>query len=167
MFLTPVQGTNPFQSLKMEKITQIQELQVNYKRRYGDYTIHCSADANKFARQVYELTSSNIDLKEYFFMLYLNRANKVIGYYPLSEGGISGTVADIRLAMSVGLKCLSSSMLMIHNHPSGGGNVKPSEQDKKLTQQFAEASKLLQIKLLDHIILTDESYYSFADSGLL
>lgn len=106
-----------------------------------------------------------MDLKEYFFILLLNRGNKVIGYHKLSEGGMSGTVADIRLAFATALKCAANAIILCHNHPSG--TLDHSAQDRMLTDKFVEAGKLLELTVLDHVILTSEGFYSFADAGLI
>lgn len=116
-------------------------------------------------RKIYEVTECQIQLREYFFILCLNRNNVVTSYYLLSIGGIAGTVADTRLAFASAIKSLSSAIILCHNHPSG--NAKPSEIDIKLTRRFKEAGRLLEIPVLDHIILTQESHYSFEENGLL
>jgi DNA repair protein RadC len=95
--------------------------------------------------------------------MLLNRANKVLGIYELSTGGISGTVADIRLIFAASIKSNASSIVLAHNHPSS--NTKPSDADLLLTHKIKEAGKLLDIKVIDHIIVAIESYYSFADQG--
>jgi DNA repair protein RadC len=87
----------------------------------------------------------------------------VIGSYQLSKGGITGTIADVRLILSVALKTLASGLILAHNHPSG--NLKPSEADKHITSKIRQAAKLLDIELLDHIIISSEGYYSFMDDG--
>ncbi len=98
-------------------------------------------------------------------MLLLNRANKVLGITTISEGGLSGTVTDVRLIFQYAIKANDSGIIVAHNHPSGNSN--PSESDLKITQKIKEAGNLLDIQLLDHIILTPESeiYRSFADEG--
>ncbi|MCB4800382.1 JAB domain-containing protein, partial [Neotamlana laminarinivorans] len=83
--------------------------------------------------------------------------------YPLSKGGVSGTVVDAKLVFSVALKCNASSIVIAHNHPSG--NLKPSEADLRLTKKLKEAGNYLDVKVLDHIILSREGYYSFADES--
>lgn len=108
---------------------------------------------------------STIELQEEFKVLLLNRNNEVLGIYPLSKGGVSGTFVDIKLVFSVALKCNASSIIVSHNHPSG--NLKPSEADKNLTEKLRVAGNYLDIKLLDHIIVTKNDYYSFADNGIL
>ena len=102
---------------------------------------------------------------EEFWLILLNRANKVMRKQNISQGGISGTVADPKLIFNHALNQLASGIILVHNHPSG--NTKPSEADKRLTRQLAEAGKLLEIAVLDHIIFTDNSYFSFADESLL
>lgn len=102
---------------------------------------------------------------EYFKVLLLNRANKVLGISTISQGGISGTLADPKVIFALALKTASSSLILCHSHPSG--NLKPSQTDIQLTRKLVKGGKLLDIAVLDHIILTEESHYSFADSGLL
>ena len=102
---------------------------------------------------------------EEFWLILLNRANKVIKKQNISQGGVSGTVADPKLIFNHALNQLASGVILIHNHPSG--NTKPSEADKRLTKQLSEAGKLLEIAVLDHIIFTDNNYFSFADESLL
>lgn len=107
-----------------------------------------------------------IGLQEQFVVVYLNRGNKVIGSSNLFTGGISVTVVDMKIILSLGLKLMASSILIAHNHPSG--NLKPSEEDKRITNKLFDASKLLEIQLLDHLIVTpDMKYFSFANEGLL
>ncbi len=102
---------------------------------------------------------------EEFWVLYLNRANKVISKELLSSGGISGTIVDIRILLKRCVELLSSSVVLLHNHPSG--NLHPSEEDKKLTKKIREACLQLDIQVIDHIIITYKGYFSFADEGLL
>jgi DNA repair protein RadC len=102
---------------------------------------------------------------EEFWVLYLNRANKIVEKFPVSKGGITGTVADTRIIFKRALENLSTSIVLAHNHPSGNKN--PSHEDIKLTNKIQEAARIFDITLLDHIIITDSGYYSFADSGML
>lgn len=97
-------------------------------------------------------------------VLYLNRANKVIGSYELSKGGITATIADIRIILSVALKTLATGLILAHNHPSG--NLKPSEADVCLTNKIKEAAKLMDIQVLDHLILVEGGYFSFSDEEI-
>jgi len=102
---------------------------------------------------------------EEFWVMYMNRANEVIERKNISKGGVSGTVADIKIILKQALELLSSSMIVCHNHPSG--NLKPSQQDIALTKKIAEAAKNIDMKLLDHIIVGNNAYFSFADEGLI
>lgn len=106
-----------------------------------------------------------IEFQEEVKVILLNRANIVLGIYEMSKGGITGTVIDIRIILSVALKCNASNIVLVHNHPSG--NLTPSEQDKMITRKLKNACDILDIILLDHLIITKEGYYSFSDKGLL
>lgn len=102
---------------------------------------------------------------EEFWIIYLNNSNKVIDQLQLSKGGITGTLVDVRLAFKKALELGATSLILSHNHPSG--NLSPSSADKQLTQKLKTAGESLDIKILDHIIVTEKSYFSFADEGLL
>lgn len=121
-----------------------------------------SSDAEAILREIW---SPGMELKEEFYILLLNRANAVLGWYKISEGGIAGTVVDPKLIFSVALKGLASSLILAHNHPSG--NLRPSPEDIALTKRLREAGRLLEIPVLDHLILSAEGYFSFADEGVL
>jgi DNA repair protein RadC len=142
----------------------IQEIKVSY--------ISGNRDKVKItnSKDSYELLLScwsqkTIELQEEFKVLLLNRNHQVLGIYPLSKGGISGTVVDAKLVFSVALKCNASSIIIAHNHPSG--NLKPSEADQRLTKKLKEAGNYLDVKVIDHIILSREGYYSFVDESLM
>jgi DNA repair protein RadC len=102
---------------------------------------------------------------EVFAVVFLNRANKVNHFEIISKGGITGTVADPRIIMKKALEEEAVSIILCHNHPSG--NLKPSRADEEITLKIKEAGNYFDIKVLDHIIISDEGYYSFADDGLL
>jgi DNA repair protein RadC len=104
-------------------------------------------------------------LHEEFWILFLNRSNRVINRMKLSQGGISGTVTDVRIVMKKAIEYLASGIIVCHNHPSG--NLNPSESDTKITLKIKEAGNLMDIQLLDHLIISDKDYYSFADNGLI
>jgi DNA repair protein RadC len=122
-----------------------------------------SDDANKIFRNIWG--KDTIKAYEQCYVLYLNKANKVIGYYHHSAGGIDGTVMDIEMISGMAVKSLSKGVMIAHNHPSG--NTTPSDSDKNITKQLYQALKLFNITLLDSIILTEDSYLSFANEGLL
>ncbi|MES2328571.1 MAG: JAB domain-containing protein [Bacteroidota bacterium] len=124
----------------------------------------------KTARAAYELLLSHwddntIELTETAIALLMNKANRVMGMYRMSTGGITGTVVDPRLLFAAALKVNASAFILAHNHPSG--NLLPSQQDKAITEKLMSAGKFLDIKLLDHLIISTENYYSFSDEGLL
>jgi DNA repair protein RadC len=102
---------------------------------------------------------------EVFAVVFLNRSNKINHYEIISEGGITGTVADPRIILKKALEHDAVSLVLCHNHPSG--SLRPSRQDEELTNKIKEASKYFDIKVLDHIIVSEEGYYSFADEGIL
>ena len=106
-----------------------------------------------------------IELQEEFKVLLLNRANEVLGIYPLSKGGITGTVVDSRLIFAVALKCNATGILLCHNHPSG--NLKPSDADITLTRSIKKCADFLDITLIDHLIITKNGYFSFSNEGKL
>ncbi|MDT0688672.1 DNA repair protein RadC [Salegentibacter sp. F188] len=102
---------------------------------------------------------------EEFWIVYLNNSNKVLDQLQLSKGGITGTLVDVRITLRKALELGATAIILAHNHPSG--NLNPSEADKQLTKKLKTASESLDIKVLDHIIVTEKSYFSFADEGLL
>lgn len=102
---------------------------------------------------------------EVFAVLFLNQANRVNHFEIISQGGITGTVADPRIILRKALEEEAVNIILCHNHPSG--NLKPSRADEELTQKIKEAARFLDIKVLDHIIVSDQGYYSFADEGIL
>jgi DNA repair protein RadC len=148
-----------------EIIRKVSEIEITYKpviKPSEMLKVTCSKDAERILRSIW---GSDINYRESFYALYLNRANKVLGYQLISLGGISGTVVDVRCIYQVALKTLSSGVLIAHNHPSG--NNEPSDADIKITKKLKDAGKLLDITLLDHLILLPEGYTSMADEGLL
>ena len=102
---------------------------------------------------------------EVFAVLFLNRANKINHFQIISEGGITGTVADPRVILKKALEENAVSLILCHNHPSG--SLKPSRADEELTKKIKEAATYFDIKVLDHLIVSDDGYYSFADEGIL
>ncbi|CAN5774756.1 JAB domain-containing protein [soil metagenome] len=138
------------------------DLQKNVKVSDRPKITH-SSDAYKIFKAYWD--ENKIELQEQLKVMFLNRANKVLGIYEVSTGGISGTVADPKLIFAAALKASACSIILVHNHPSG--NLKPSLQDEQLTQKIKEGGRYLDILVMDHLILTNEGYYSFADEGLL
>lgn len=102
---------------------------------------------------------------EEFWVLYLNNSNKVVKKEQLSKGGITGTLVDVRLVFKIALEIFATSIILCHNHPSG--KLAPSEADRQLTRKIKSAGEYLDVKVLDHIIITEKGFYSFADEGIL
>lgn len=154
--------------LKIDDIMNIDykvgEVKLSYKPKFkNQQKVTCSEDAYRYMLSTYK--KETICYKEYFKVLFLNQANQILGYTLISEGGITETCADVRLIMQAALLTNSIALILAHNHPSG--NLKPSRQDMEITKQVRDAALLMRIKVLDHIILTDTKYYSFADEGML
>ncbi len=146
---------------------RVSEIKVSYKNKIPSCETYKIQSAEEAALLLLDnWNSDTIELFESFKVMLLNNSNKVKGIYEISSGGITGTLVDIRLLFAVALKTLSTSIIISHNHPSG--TLKPSQADIELTNKIKQASQLLDIKLLDHIILVPNgSYYSFADQGLI
>ena len=124
--------------------------------------ISSSNNAAAFIKKFY---CDDIDIYESIFILLLNRNNFTIGYAKISQGGVSGTVCDPKIIAKYIADTLASSIILAHNHPSG--SLIPSGADKDLTAKIKEVCKILDSQLIDHLILTSENYFSFADEGLL
>lgn len=143
---------------------KVGEVELTYKSTTKKRNkIHCSKGAYKVLLPTYK--EGTICYKEYFKVLFLNQANQVLGYTLIAEGGLTTTDADVRVILQAALLTNSVTLILAHNHPSG--NLKPSQEDMKLTKQVKDAAQLMRIRILDHLILTDVGYYSFADEGEL
>ncbi len=157
--LVRIKGVGPAKA-----ITILAALELG-RRRAGIQ--HSEKTPVKSSETVYKLFHPLMgDLEhEEFWLLMLNRANRVLGKYKVSQGGLSGTVIDTRIILKKALDNLASSIIVCHNHPSG--NKQPSDADLKITEKLKKAAEILEIKLLDHVIIADKSYFSFADEGLI
>jgi DNA repair protein RadC len=157
---------NPTKLTGSINISYIAEVELVYKtnvRPSDRVKVTTSKDAYDVLLQSWD--SNTLELCEEFKILLLNRANKILGLFRLSKGGVSGTVADPKLIFAAALKANASSIILAYNHPSG--NLQPSQSDIDLTKKCKEAGRLLEIQVLDHMILTTERYYSFADEGII
>lgn len=130
---------------------------------------NCSAKINSITSsgdvfQIFKPLLADLPNEE-FWVLYLNNGNKILKKDCISKGGVTSTVVDVKIIMKTALQYLATSIILVHNHPSG--TLKASEQDKKITNKIKSAAKLLEINLLDHIIIARNAYYSFADELLL
>ena len=154
--------------LSLEELNNVSEIDIVYKKKITCKVsqrplITTSSDGYEICLHYWD--QGKIELLEEFKVLFLSRANRVLQILPVSQGGITGTVADPRLILAAAIKVASCCMILVHNHPSG--NLKPSKADEELTCKIKEAAKYFDIKVLDHLIITSEGYYSFADEGLL
>lgn len=141
---------------------RIEEIKISYMPRLcKDIRLTSSQAVYEFIIENWDL--STIQLYEEFKVIYLNRHNNVLGVYTISRGGIAGTVVDPKLVFAVALKVAASSLILVHNHPSG--NLQPSEADKSITNRLKQAGELLEVNVLDHVIISDSSYYSFSDEN--
>ena len=145
-------------------VTIAASLELGRRRKLAEVEYVQQIRSSKDVADIFQPLLSDL-LHEEFWILFLNRSNKVINRMKLSQGGISGTVTDIRIVMKNAIECLASGIIVCHNHPSG--NLNPSDSDSKITQKIKEAGILMDIQLLDHLIISDKDYYSFADNGML
>lgn len=122
-----------------------------------------SKDSEKYFRELFN--PETLEIREEFIVLYLNSNNVTVGFFKVSVGGMTNVLVDVRLVMRQALECYATTIIVAHNHPSG--SLKPSEADIKITQKIKDACALFDMRLIEHIILTDNSYYSFADEGIL
>lgn len=153
-------------TMKFPEWTRVAEVELVYKTKVKASErplIKDSKDIYNVLKQAWD--ENKIEMLEEFKVVFLNRANRVTGVYEASSGGLTGTVADPRLILAAAIKSLAVSIILSHNHPSG--NLKPSKADEELTQKIKNAAAYHDIRVIDHIIITSESYYSFADEGLL
>jgi DNA repair protein RadC len=145
-------------------ITIAASLELGRRRRLADSRI---LDKIESSQSVYDLMLPILGElpHEEFWILYLNNSNKVIAKNQLSKGGITGTLVDVRLVLKKALEVSATALILCHNHPSG--TLKPSNADKAITQKLKTAAISLDIKVLDHLIITEKAYLSFADDGIL
>jgi DNA repair protein RadC len=149
-----------------ERSPELSEIKAVYRSRTKskDRTrIHAACDAAEYLRFVWN--KDTLELIEDFMMVCLNTAHQAIGWVKVSTGGFDRASIDPRVVFSIALQTGSSAIIVAHNHPSG--DVRPSEDDKAVTKRLEEAGKLLNIRLLDHIILGKDTCFSFAENGLM
>ena len=149
---------------KREANILIASLEIGRRKQLSEATEKPQIKCSKDIADIFQPILGDLAHEE-FWVIFLNRSNKIMGRMKLSQGGISGTVTDVRVVMKRAIEYLASGIIVAHNHPSG--NLNPSESDTKITQKIKEAGNLMDIQLLDHIIICDKGYYSFADEGIL
>lgn len=158
--MTEASNVIPF---PMPLVTEVELVYRNKTRASERPSIRTSVDAYRLFLRTWDM--DKIELQEHFKILLLDRSNRCMGISTLATGGITQCVVDLRLAFATAIKASACNIILGHNHPSG--NTKPSEADKTLTERFTLAGKVLDLKILDHIIVTKENYLSMADEGLM
>jgi len=145
-------------------ITIIAAMELGRRRKLSSVIIREKITGSSDVAMIVQSIIGDLPYEE-FWVLFLNRANKILSKQKISQGGVAGTVIDPRIILKQAIEKLASSIILCHNHPSG--NNHPSSEDIKVTKKMAEAGKLFDIPVLDHIIIAGEKYYSFADEGLI
>jgi len=157
--LVRIKGVGPAKA-----VTLLAALELGRRRAGLQYPEKIPVKSSETVFNLFHPLMGDLEYEE-FWLLMLNRANRVLGRYKVSQGGLSGTVIDTRIILKKALDNLASSIIVCHNHPSG--NKQPSDADVKITEKLKKAAEMLEIKLLDHVIIADKSYFSFADEGLV
>lgn len=143
----------------------ISEIEVAYRPLSTTILNPITQSKDAYDLIIREWDDNILEMIEEVKVIFLNRTNKQIGIYNLAKGGITGCVVDIRIILSIALKTLATGIILVHNHPSG--NLKPSTEDKKITNELREACEIMNITLLDHLIVTKKGFFSFADENLI
>ena len=145
-------------------ITIVAALELGRRRRTGEALERKKITSSNSVFEFLQPLIGELPHEE-FYILYLNNSNKIIKYSQLSKGGITGTLVDVRLVFKEALQSGAVGIILAHNHPSG--TLKPSQADIQLTKKMKSAGESLDIKVLDHLIVTEKAYFSFADENLL
>lgn len=141
----------------------IKEYSLTYKRKNVDIDKLSSSNlVDSIARNIFK---DFINIYECFYIFLMDNQNNIKGFVKISQGGITGTNVDIRLIAKYAIETLATKVILVHNHPSGA--LMPSREDKTLTQNVFKALELFDIRVVDHLILTEDDYYSFSDEGLI
>ena len=143
---------------------KVAEIQITYRTKPENKVIITNS------KVAYDLildhwSMDTIELQEESKILLLNAANKVLGVHDLSKGGVSSSILDVKIILGIALKCLASGVILVHNHPSG--NMVASDADLKITKKLGLACEIMEMRLLDHLIISKDNYLSLADSGLM
>lgn len=145
-------------------ITIIAALELGRRRKIADIIHKEQITTSSDAAQIFQALLGDLSHEE-FWVLFLNRSNKIIDKQKISQGGLVGTVIDVKIIMKMAIDKLAISIVLCHNHPSG--NKQPSQSDILITKKLKQAGEFLEIAVLDHLIVTDDSFFSFADEGML
>ena len=145
-------------------VTVIAALELGRRRKLAEAIDNPQIKSSADVFNIFQPLMEDLSHEE-FWILFLNRANRIINRMKISQGGVSGTVTDVRIIFKNAVECLASGIILCHNHPSG--NNMPSDADIKITRKIKEAGELMDFQLLDHVIICGREYYSFADNGML
>lgn len=145
-------------------VSIVAAMELGRRRATADITDRTKIESSKDIYQLFHSLLADLPHEE-FWVVLLNRSNKIIDKQKISQGGISGTVTDVRIILKLAIEKFATSLILCHNHPSG--NIKPSEADISITKKIRESGTIMEIALLDHLIITDGNYFSFADEGIL
>ncbi|TKB97300.1 JAB domain-containing protein [Pedobacter cryotolerans] len=149
-----------------QEIYQVAEVQISYHPKFkAQDRPKISQSEQAYQIFIHQWDKGKIELLEQCKVILLNRNNRVLGLAHISQGGVTGTVLDPRVIFSIALKANATSIVIAHNHPSG--NLKPSNEDINITKQIVNGGKLLGIIVADHLVITNDSYYSLADNCLM
>lgn len=143
----------------------ISEIEVAYRPLSTSILNPITQSKDAYDLIIREWDDNILEMIEEVKVIFLNRTNKQIGIYNLAKGGITGCVVDIRVILSIALKTLATGLILVHNHPSG--NLNPSTEDRKITNELQKACEIMNITLLDHLIVTRKGFFSFADENLI
>ncbi len=154
------------ENTNVKSLLEVAEILLTYKSNVKP-SLRPKVSASRDAYDIFleNWDSTRIELVEQFKVLLLNRAQKALGIFEVSTGSTTGTIAEPKMIFASAIKANACSLIIAHNHPSG--NLVASQADIALTRKIKEGGKLLEIPLLDHLIITTESYFSFADEGML
>ncbi len=148
------------------KLNAIAEIQISYSAKVAkQFRIKVNSSEDAYTSFLSSWNQNLIELQEEFKVMLLNNSNEVLGIHNLSKGTITGTIVDVKLVFAIALKACASAIILAHNHPSG--NLKASQADISLTRKIKQCSDFLDIKLLDHLIVTKDGYTSMADKNLM
>ncbi len=157
-------GSEKYKPHQNHKISGAAEMRISYSSKKVDFQpITSPIDVEKYLRSVWD--KGSIQHRESFKLVCLNQAAEILGVFNVADGGISGVTVDLRVLFQAALLANSASIIVAHNHPSG--TLQPSEKDKQLTKRIKDAALLLDMRLNDHIILTENAYFSFNEQGIL
>ncbi|MBP5473373.1 MAG: DNA repair protein RadC [Bacteroidales bacterium] len=155
--ISSIRGIGPAKA-----VTIVAAMELGRRRQSAESPIDKQIKMSSDVFDIFQPLLADLSYEE-FWAVFLSRANRIIGKMKISQGGVSGTVTDVRLVMKKAVECLSSGIIICHNHPSG--NTMPSDADKKITKKIKEAASFFDIQLLDHVIIAGKNYYSFADNN--